>query len=85
MIFAGLYNKVMRWAAHPHAERYLVGVSIFESIFFPIPTAMMVAPTAPMAPRTLGVCGTIPRIAGNSGGKSMSWRTCTQRGNSSRE
>ena len=46
MIFAGLYNKVMRWAAHPHAERYLVGVSIFESIFFPIPTALMVAPMA---------------------------------------
>ena len=44
MIFAGLYNKVMRWAAHPHAERYLVGVSIFESIFFPIPTALTVAP-----------------------------------------
>lgn len=46
MIFAGLYNRVMQWAAHPHAERYLVGVSIFESIFFPIPTALMVAPMA---------------------------------------
>lgn len=46
MIFAGLYNRVMRWAAHPHAERYLIGVSIFESIFFPVPTALMVAPMA---------------------------------------
>ena len=44
MIFAGLYNTVMKWAAHPHAERYLVGVSVFESIFFPVPTALMVAP-----------------------------------------
>jgi len=46
MIFAGLYNRMMTWAAHPHAERYLVGVSIFESIFFPVPTALMVAPMA---------------------------------------
>ena len=50
MIFAGLYNKVMRWAAHPHAERYLIGVSIFESIFFPVPTALMVAPMAVAKP-----------------------------------
>ena len=50
MIFAGLYNRVMRWAAHPHAERYLVGVSIFESIFFPVPTALMVAPMAVARP-----------------------------------
>ena len=46
MLFSSIYNKVMQWAAHPHAERYLIGVSIFESIFFPIPTALMVAPMA---------------------------------------
>ena len=46
MIFAGIYNKMMTWAAHPHAERYLIGVSAFESIFFPVPTALMVAPMA---------------------------------------
>jgi len=50
MIFAGMYNKVMQWAAHPHAERYLIGVSIFESIFFPVPTALMVAPMAVARP-----------------------------------
>jgi membrane protein YqaA with SNARE-associated domain len=50
MIFAGLYNKMMQWAAHPHAERYLIGVSIFESIFFPVPTALMVAPMAIATP-----------------------------------
>lgn len=50
MIFAGLYERVMKWAAHPHAERYLVGVSIFESIFFPVPTALMVAPMAVAMP-----------------------------------
>ena len=50
MIFAGLYNRVMVWAAHPHAERYLVAISIFESIFFPVPTALMVAPMAVAKP-----------------------------------
>ena len=50
MLFAGIYNKVMQWSAHPHAERYLIGVSIFESIFFPVPTALMVAPMAVARP-----------------------------------
>ncbi|MCK5396432.1 MAG: DedA family protein [Gammaproteobacteria bacterium] len=50
MLFTGLYNRVMRWAAHPHAERYLISVSIFESIFFPVPTALMVAPMAVARP-----------------------------------
>ncbi len=50
MLFAGLYNRMMRWAAHPHAERYLVAVSVFESIFFPVPTALMVAPMAVARP-----------------------------------
>lgn len=50
MLFAGLYNRTMKWAAHPHAERYLVAVSIFESIFFPVPTALMVAPMAVARP-----------------------------------
>lgn len=46
MLFAGLYNKCMQWAAHPHAERYLAGVSMSEAVFFPLPTALMVAPMA---------------------------------------
>jgi len=46
MLFSGIYSKVMQWAAHPHAERYLIAVSAFESIFFPVPTALMVAPMA---------------------------------------
>lgn len=50
MIFAGMYNKVMVWVAHPHAERYLAVVSMIESIFFPVPTAVMVAPMAIATP-----------------------------------
>jgi membrane protein YqaA with SNARE-associated domain len=50
MLFSGLYNRCMLWAAHPHAERYLAGVSLFEAIFFPLPTALMVAPMAVARP-----------------------------------
>lgn len=50
MLFKGVYDWCMRCAAHPHAERYLAGVSIIESIFFPIPTALMVAPMAVAKP-----------------------------------
>ena len=50
MIFKGLYEWCMRCAAHRHAERYLAGVSIIESIFFPVPTALMVAPMAVARP-----------------------------------
>ena len=50
MLFKGLYNKCMQMAAHPNAERYLIGISIIESIFFPVPTALMVAPMAVARP-----------------------------------
>jgi len=44
MIFASLYNRCMKWAEHPHRERYLVGVSVFESFIFPLPTALLMIP-----------------------------------------
>lgn len=50
MIFRGLYERTMKLAAHPHSERYLAAISIIESIFFPIPTALMVAPMAVARP-----------------------------------
>jgi len=34
----------MSWADHPHRERYLVGVSVFESFVFPVPTALLMIP-----------------------------------------
>ena len=50
MIFKGVYEWCMRCAAHRHAERYLAGISIIESIFFPVPTALIVAPMAVARP-----------------------------------
>ncbi len=43
-IFESLYEKVIRWARHPHAERYLAGLSFAESSFFPVPPDVMLAP-----------------------------------------
>ena len=34
----------MSWAEHKHRERYLVGVSVFESFVFPLPTALLMIP-----------------------------------------
>ena len=68
MIFTGLYNRVMRWAAHEHAERYLMVVSTIESIFFPVPTALMVAPMAIARPEKAVRIATIAAIASVLGG-----------------
>lgn len=43
-IFEPIYNKILEWAGHRHAERYLAGVSFAESSFFPIPVDVMLAP-----------------------------------------
>ena len=43
-IFSTLYTKVLGWAAHPMAERYLGGLSLAESSFFPIPPDIMLLP-----------------------------------------
>ncbi|GGA99433.1 YqaA family protein [Agarivorans gilvus] len=45
-IFSTLYDKVMTWSEHRHAERYLSGMSFIESIFWPIPVDVMLAPMA---------------------------------------
>ena len=68
MLFKGLYEWCMRCAAHKHAERYLAGVSIIESIFFPIPTALMVAPMAVARPERAIQIATIATLTSVFGG-----------------
>ncbi|MGB5165079.1 MAG: YqaA family protein [Woeseiaceae bacterium] len=43
-IFEPLYERVLRWSRHRHAERYLAALSFSESSFFPIPVDVMLAP-----------------------------------------
>ena len=68
MLFSGLYNRCMLWAAHPHAERYLVGVSIIESIFFPVPTALMLIPMVVSKPNKAVRLAAIATITSMLGG-----------------
>ena len=44
--FSFLYRKVMSWARHRHAPRYLFALSFAESSFFPVPPDVMLAPMA---------------------------------------
>lgn len=43
-IFTPIYDRVLAWSKHRHAERYLMGMSMAESVFFPIPPDVMLAP-----------------------------------------
>ncbi len=43
-MFQSLYDKVLGWARHQHAQYYLAVLSFAESSFFPIPPDTMLAP-----------------------------------------
>ena len=43
-LFGSLYEKVIGWSRHPHAERYLGTMSFAESSFFPVPPDVMLIP-----------------------------------------
>ncbi|MEE9423740.1 MAG: YqaA family protein [Methylococcales bacterium] len=43
-MFQSLYDKVLGWAGHQHAQYYLAILSFAESSFFPIPPDTMLAP-----------------------------------------
>ncbi len=45
-IFQPCYDMAIRWSRHRHASRYLGGLSFAESMFFPIPPDVMLAPMA---------------------------------------
>jgi membrane protein YqaA with SNARE-associated domain len=43
-MFKKLYDKVISWSKHVHAEKYLAVLSFTESSFFPIPPDVMLIP-----------------------------------------
>ncbi len=43
-LFTPLYDAALRWARHRHAQRYLAGMSFAESVIFPVPPDVMLAP-----------------------------------------
>ena len=45
-IFSPIYEKVMQWSKHKHANYFLYLTAFIESIFWPIPVDIMLAPMA---------------------------------------
>jgi len=68
-LFTILYDKVMRWARHPRAGWYLVGLSFAESSFFPVPPDVMLAPMSMARPQRawhLALLTTLASVAGGA-------------------
>ncbi len=75
-VFSSLYDRVLGWAAHPHAERYLAGLSFAESSFFPIPPDVMLAPMTLAQPNRgwrFAFLTTIASVTGGIAGYAVGW------------
>ena len=75
-LFRPLYDLVLRWSRHPHAERYLGAMSFAESSFFPIPVDVMLAPMC-LAERSkwlrFATIATVFSVLGGLGGYAIGW------------
>ena len=75
-LFGPLYDRVLTWSRHPHAERYLGAMSFAESSFFPIPVDVMLAPMT-LADRSkwvrLATIATTFSVLGGLGGYLIGW------------
>lgn len=67
-LFSRLYSRVMQWVRHPHAERYLAGLSFAESSFFPIPPDVMLAPMVLAKPASAWRLALVTTLASLLGG-----------------
>lgn len=63
----------LRWARHRHATKYLGGLSFSESVFFPIPPDVMLAPMALSQPNKAWHFAFITTIASIFGGIAGYW------------
>jgi len=67
-LFSPLYERIMRWSRHPHAPRYLAGLSFAESSFFPIPPDVMLAPMTLATPSRAWYFAALTTVASVVGG-----------------
>jgi len=67
-LFEPCYDMALRWARHRHATKYLGGLSFSESVFFPIPPDVMLAPMALSQPNRAWQFALITTIASILGG-----------------
>ena len=75
-LFGPLYDRVLEWSRHPHADRYLGAMSFAESSFFPIPVDVMLAPMV-LADRSKWIrfafIATAFSVLGGLGGYAIGW------------
>ena len=67
-IFSSLYSRAMQWSRHPHAPRYLAGLSFAESSFFPVPPDVMLAPMSLATPKRALYFAALTTLASVLGG-----------------
>ena len=67
MLFTRLYLKALDWAKAPHAPHYLAMMSACESIFWPIPVDIMLAPMSLARPNRAVLFATIATLASVAG------------------
>ncbi|EGW53824.1 membrane protein [Candidatus Endoriftia persephone str. Guaymas] len=67
-LFSALYSRAMQWSRHPHAPRYLAGLSFAESSFFPIPPDVMLAPMSLAQPNRAWYLAALTTAASVLGG-----------------
>lgn len=75
-IFQPCYDLALRWAKHKHAERYLGAMSFAESVFFPIPPDVMLAPMSlgqPSKAWRFALITTLTSILGGIAGYWLGW------------
>ncbi|MFS1704023.1 YqaA family protein [Alteromonas sp. AMM-1] len=67
-LFQPCYDLALRWAKHPWAARYLAGLSFAESVIFPVPPDVMLAPMSLSSPNKAWHFAMITTIASIFGG-----------------
>jgi membrane protein YqaA with SNARE-associated domain len=75
-LFSPLYDRVLRWSRHPHAERYLLALSFAESSFFPVPPDVLLAPMTLARPQLgwrFAFGTTIASVIGGVAGYAIGW------------
>ncbi len=67
-LFQPCYDLALRWAKHPKASRYLATLSFAESVIFPVPPDVMLAPMSLSQPDKAWRFALITTIASIVGG-----------------
>lgn len=67
-LFSTIYDKVLGWSRHRHAQWFLGGLSFAESSFFPVPPDVMLAPMSLARPERAWHFAHITTLASVVGG-----------------